>query len=373
MKVNNIIITLIILVFTSCKSTDIANSPSAVTNLGLGDKESLLLSSIFEFEGWIKLEANKESMLTRVDKVEVTNDAIYILDGGPHAKLCKFDKEGHYICNIGNRGAGRGEFTDCNDFTIDQKTGNILILNNGSKIIVYDKMGKFLYSKSLDVFRSTQIKATKDGIFTYNDCLFFDPKEDNYHIYEFDEDLKKTNNWLKTDEPGTLSMVCPVFQNNGEKLYCIDDVNNCIYMYDNKTKEFVKYIDLLLQNPCPVDVRVNINKFREVIGKVDCITRLAIGEEAAVVYYDSPNIPGIKVSTIELKNGRILQEGLSMTLPDYLSIVDKNIVYAVYSPENLCGSNILRLYPKEHQIDSEIDSESNFVIAKLRMKSFDKK
>lgn len=374
MKVHNIIITLIIIVFTSCRSTDIANSPSTVANLGLGDEKPLLLSSVFEFEGWIKLEASKESMLTNVSKIEVTNDAIYVLDRGAHTKLCKFNKEGHYICNIGNRGSGRGEFTDCNDFSIDQKTGNILILNNRSQIIVYDKMGKFLYAKTLDVFRSTHIKATKNGIFTYNDCLVFDTKEDNYHICGFDGDLKKTNNWLMTDEPGGLPIIYSVFQNAGEKLYYIDDVNNCIYMYDNKTKEFVKSLELSLPNPCPVEVRVNTNKFGKVVGKVDHILSIVVGEKTAVVYFNSPNSQAIKISTIELKSGRILQEGVAMSLPEYISTVDKNIVYAVYSPENFCRNNgLLPLYPQEHQIGAEINSESNFVIAKLRMKSFDKK
>lgn len=364
-----IIFFLIAVLFVSCKSTDTLNTPIVSAKLDNDGQDYLHLSHFFEIEDWIELEANANSMMSKVYKVEVTKDAIFILGNGGHRKLCKFDKEGRYICNIGMPGHGRGEYSLCYDFTIDQQTGQILMLDEGSKLNVFDKDGHFLYSKILDKVRLTRIKAFGDVIFAYNDRQILFSEADNYHVYGFNKRFEKINNWILSNEYGTVTPLSSVFQCVGEKLYYIDDIDNSVFLYNTKTEEFENYLGLEFSNPCPRDVRVNLNLFGKKIQEVDFVHNIAIGVKNAVIIYSKSGT--FRISSIDLETGKVLKDGVCISYPQYLSAIDEKNVYAVYDPEYLSKSSELLIYPQKTK--NKITPDSNLCIAKLRFKMFEEK
>jgi hypothetical protein len=83
--------------------------------------------------------------------------------------ILKFDREGRLITKIGSRGRGPDEFWYGMDFTVDEKSGNVFVLDP-SKVKVYSQSGIFLrdilLKQYLGGFRGSEIEI-------YNSLLFF--------------------------------------------------------------------------------------------------------------------------------------------------------------------------------------------------------
>lgn len=89
----------------------------------------------------LRLEAFSESLLSGINKVEVTDDKLYILDGSS-SLLFIFNKEGDYINKISNQGQGPREYIRIFDFEVDKINHRILATDAFSKrIFIYDTIG----------------------------------------------------------------------------------------------------------------------------------------------------------------------------------------------------------------------------------------
>jgi hypothetical protein len=84
-------------------------------------------------------------------KLKITSSYLYlsIKDIG----ILKFDRSGKLVCKIGSRGRGPNEYQYFMDYTVDQKTGNVYVVDR-NVIKVYSQTGLFVrdinYSKYLD-------------------------------------------------------------------------------------------------------------------------------------------------------------------------------------------------------------------------------
>ena len=89
----------------------------------------------------LRLEAFSESLLSGINKMEVTDDKLYILDGSS-SLLFIFNKEGDYINKISNQGQGPREYIRIFDFEVDKINHRILATDAFSKrIFIYDTIG----------------------------------------------------------------------------------------------------------------------------------------------------------------------------------------------------------------------------------------
>jgi DNA-binding beta-propeller fold protein YncE len=69
---------------------------------------------------------------------------IYVADGYGNARIAKYDPEGRWIKNWGQRGSGPGEFNSIRGIQIDAR-GNIYVADHGNRRIqVFDTNGTFL-------------------------------------------------------------------------------------------------------------------------------------------------------------------------------------------------------------------------------------
>lgn len=76
------------------------------------------------------------------DNIVLTDNNIFI-----HCStgLYKFDMDGNFICKLGKRGKGKGEYGYLANFTVNEKDGRVLALCNLRKqMYVYDLNGKFI-------------------------------------------------------------------------------------------------------------------------------------------------------------------------------------------------------------------------------------
>jgi hypothetical protein len=108
-------------------------------------------SSILDTARILRLETNIDCLIGNVDKIQIYNDRIYILDKKSAKSLFVFNILGEYLFKICEIGRGPGEFISPRDFSIDTLNRHILIADNSAnKILQYDYDGSFIKDTSLD-------------------------------------------------------------------------------------------------------------------------------------------------------------------------------------------------------------------------------
>ena len=106
--------------------------------------ESSRLSSLLTVNKTVKLESNKESFISAIDKVIVVNDNIFVLDATA-GKLLIFNIEGKFIKRLGKSGGGSGECYSTLGMTLNYNSNEVLIACREKRSILrYDVSGKFL-------------------------------------------------------------------------------------------------------------------------------------------------------------------------------------------------------------------------------------
>ena len=109
----------------------------------MGDTLDMSLSSLVEDLYVIPLD-NRDEALTKGENPHVTENYILIRPwSGEAAKL--FDKEGRFICKIGDFGQGPGEYQNLYDEQIDEENNRIYLLPWQAKsVLAYDLNGNFV-------------------------------------------------------------------------------------------------------------------------------------------------------------------------------------------------------------------------------------
>jgi hypothetical protein len=92
----------------------------------------------------VKLELTDESLIGEIDKLDVFEDRIYIMDMMT-SSLFVFDINGKYLFKINNVGQGPQEYIQLDFFDIDRKNRQLVLTDlMGYWIMRYDMGGKFI-------------------------------------------------------------------------------------------------------------------------------------------------------------------------------------------------------------------------------------
>lgn len=136
-------------VFYSC-SRENKDSPDNLEIYPLKEKMSeMKLNQLFSRFDFISLETTDEALIGHISRLIVNGDNIFILDNSQAKTIFVFNTNGKFIRNIGKIGKGPGEYTNIEDFTIDKRTGNIVILAYPSIVLTYNSKGDFIKQKKL--------------------------------------------------------------------------------------------------------------------------------------------------------------------------------------------------------------------------------
>jgi len=136
-------------------------------------------------------------------QLRLANDFIYlsIKDIG----IVKFDWNGKVICKIGKKGQGPGEYLYGMQFAVDEKSGNVFVLDRG-KVNVYSSEGLFIRDISYEKHMGNVLAG---DIECYNSLLFIPD-------YNLKGDSKYS--WVFLDTLGNLidkkENTVPIFNSN---------------------------------------------------------------------------------------------------------------------------------------------------------------
>ncbi|MDR1224447.1 MAG: 6-bladed beta-propeller [Tannerella sp.] len=100
------------------------------------------LSDLTDSIEYVPLETTENSLIKYVDRLTVMKQHILVNDG---CSYLLFSRQGKFICRVGSRGNGPGEFICGNCYDIDEENERIYVWGIYEKrLYVYDFSGKFL-------------------------------------------------------------------------------------------------------------------------------------------------------------------------------------------------------------------------------------
>lgn len=180
-----IAIFLIFSCFYSCKNENIKTyemlNPIHVIDFDtLQSIPKFHLSEAVNTSSLIIPELTDKSMFSYVNKLEVYDSLIYILDTNSAKSLFVYNMNGQFLRQIGSIGQGPGEYWNISDFSIDKKRENIYLFDcDKQEINAYDiHSGKYKYTNSIDIKSNAE----------YIDCIDEELYISSYYYKQPDSD-----------------------------------------------------------------------------------------------------------------------------------------------------------------------------------------
>jgi hypothetical protein len=114
---------------------------------------------------FLRLEESVEYPIGVIDELYVTERYIYILDKERAKSLFIYDRDGKFVKAINTLGQGPGEFVRPGYFDIQQRSGNIIILDRDMrKLLYYTPQGDFISEIKLNAFANSFAVAENNTI-----------------------------------------------------------------------------------------------------------------------------------------------------------------------------------------------------------------
>ena len=167
-------------------------------------------SNVYKSVKIIPLQTNESCLIGEIDKIQVVDHQILIMDGRIANSLYVFDREGRFIRKIGGVGQGPGEYISIDDFAIDRENKTVYIKDGRlPRIHKYDLLtGKFIQSISLqrNVLQINSDRAlihhfVNSGGVLYASAIFYNHAPNNFLLFTIDESSGMgKNNFLNVME-----------------------------------------------------------------------------------------------------------------------------------------------------------------------------
>lgn len=189
---------------------------------GIGNAESVMLSTVTSEIEYIPLETDTACMLRRISNLALCDSFIVVSDG---TKLILFDRHGNYLKPVGSVGRGPEEYTYIRSFFVDENSSEIYLLSMG-KVMVFGFDGKYKRSFKAD-FRPSQVISNDK-----NTLMF--------HLFNLSGPSPDTAwSWYITDRQGAIiSRMLNHHKRVSQPGLIVPD--SPLYLYDN-TPHFLEF------------------------------------------------------------------------------------------------------------------------------------
>lgn len=217
------------LVYTDVVPLEIGSTSDAVT------KE---LTDEFTDFHLMRLDNSEKALLSWVKKVCVTDRGLYILDYKNPAQILHFDKDGKFICKIGDYGRKKSEYISIYNFSTNNVGDTIAILDS-RRILLFNDKGEHIKTETLN-------EHTDDILLTKRGMITSDYHHENSHLltlYNSADIVGKYIDLEKRNIRGT-SPSQNFLQQCGEKICYYDYFSSHFYVMDAKKHETLKCYEL---------------------------------------------------------------------------------------------------------------------------------
>lgn len=153
----------------------LGNEPVLIENFNMNTDKGLFLSDVVDSVWGVKLETSDESIIGVIDRIQLFNGNIYVLDRYKTKSLKCFEMNGTYIRTIGRIGNGPGEYVEITDFLFDEN-GITIYDQFQHKFIFFNDKGDFVDERKLPFYFLRFYR------FDQNNYLFSAVNADNEHL-----------------------------------------------------------------------------------------------------------------------------------------------------------------------------------------------
>jgi hypothetical protein len=148
------------------------------------EEYEIRLSDLADSIEYVALETTENSLVKLLNNITVTDKHILIKDG---CGFLLFSREGKFVCRIGNKGQGPGEFVCGGNYDIDEERQRIYIWAiYEHKALVYDFSGKMVNAFTLEPLGEN---AHLMHFLVYGDAEYMAATVDNAHAVMSDTTL----------------------------------------------------------------------------------------------------------------------------------------------------------------------------------------
>lgn len=222
----------------------------------------LFLPDIIETAYGIKLDNAPDALIGSIEKIRLSDNYIFLLDKYTTKSVKKFNIDGSFITNIGQKGNGPGEYIQPTDFYLGD---SIIVIYDQfkSSLLFYDLDGNFIKNKNIPFF------AVSFHIFDSNTYVFHTLDSDNYHLPDIINyslvwtdstfNVKHVNAFREKDRYWSF-----LSQNNmdlyNNKLYYHEPFNDTIFRVSASGDIYYDYIITFPGNELPRKLLLKENK-----------------------------------------------------------------------------------------------------------------
>jgi hypothetical protein len=244
------------------QNTNIIDSSILIDIDKIDRKDTIRVSSIFKKVNTIILEDNDNAIIGNIDRIEVFDNAIFVIDAGIARRIFVYNMEGKYIRQVGNLGSGPGEYLHMTDFCIDHDKRHVCVLDDAKKRIHRYNVdnGKYIGSIKLPDNISLNYIAYNNNKFYIAICPYDISQRDDLML-EFDIRTSKFKTHISAEQYnlGWNMNAFSDFNFFASKNYPLKYVglymntviaitNDSIYPYITlKSRDWVKKTDLLTE------------------------------------------------------------------------------------------------------------------------------
>ncbi|GHS92121.1 hypothetical protein FACS1894174_00670 [Bacteroidia bacterium] len=239
-------IILITFIFYGCyreKQTTIINRDYVTIqaqNIDFNADNQVLLSDFVDKIDIIPLEFTDSCILKEIGKIVIHDGNIFIIEARRPEIVFRFDMQGNFLNRIGVRGQGPEELVELRDFSINEESHIVYLLDNMRQtVLCYTFDGHFIESIKINQYASEL--EYKNGLF----YLYFDQPVIGEHLYSLIiRNIKgEIENMFFPSRKYPINMGSRIFtKTNGEILFH-KPMNDTIYSLDGTTLKYTYYFD----------------------------------------------------------------------------------------------------------------------------------
>ncbi|WP_321481228.1 6-bladed beta-propeller [uncultured Bacteroides sp.] len=198
----------------------------------------------------IALETTEDNLIAKIDKIEMVDNKLYILDKIKKT-ISLFDEKGFYLSKINKIGQGPDEYISISDFAVKDSLIYILSRDN-KKIYIYNNLGVFVRTYELDDYYDYFYLREKDLILYSN---YSNNKLYNVIIVHLgDNEMIQSNKFLPfIKNQSFLYSPSPFNVNEQGDLFLCQQFDNNIYSLSQNAITNVCNIEFSTKEKIPVD------------------------------------------------------------------------------------------------------------------------
>lgn len=287
-----------------------------IVTVNLSELEELSINDLCSDITLLPLETSQQSLLGYVEKIELTDDYIFIYDA--NKRLTIFDYNGKFISKSKPIGRGPTEFHTITHFCINHDNNYVLIYDGTqSKIKIYDGINNWKYiseRKLPSALDATELLFLEDGKILAN--LRLSPETNSYYEIIDINNLSSNNELLNYPFRWTISSAIssgPKMSKTDDGLYLVSLMSDTIYMCKQSNIYPKFYFNSGMKSIYEVDFNPQLEDYaslyqlcypnNDITTGVDCIinteymgyTRTLIDKERYHIFWDLYSGNGCKI------------------------------------------------------------------------------